>query len=778
MPRSGQIIPPWIHPHVYVVINDNTQYTDYAAGPDEGPVYMCVFVGPKGRNDLLKFNNWSKFCDEYGKPNFKKYGQSMYTPYVGLAKNYCSAWCLRLVAENATYANVVMAVGYKVEAGRLILKVANYSRTNITNLDDLDVFARSIETATPDADGFKWLPILSVWVLGKGSYGNDFRVRLRHDKQADKENSYKNYNFDVISTENGTATVEIFNVTFDYEGVDPLTKVTNFIEDVVNDTDQKGSSIVGCKFYSDQYETLYEAFCKAYKDSVNPPVVTVPVDRLPAITLPSTEKLYHLTKDDGSHQAGFMYVYNATDGVFDTSSFSVQEIGNGTNLPAVASASKSLIYKFVVDYTDTDGTNYPAGSAVITTDNATWTTAPEIIDVEKLPSTTMYTAGTVYELTASDGGFVAGDLVIYDATTNGFVLYVVEETEDPEVPWTISTWDMFGYDRINKTTNEFIEFADGLETVAILDIEGTPLMSGDDGDFADSVDTATRDAAIEEAFMKAFDGSVDKKIKSTRRAPADLMFDFGSSLQVKNAMVGLALERMDAQLYLDTGLVNTVYDLYDMGLAMYDINHYLVSKQAQMFKVADPVTGKNIPVTFCLWLASAFPNHYRVYGNHTPLAGESYATISGYVKNSIRPIIDADDHDIKEKLLTEYQLNYIECLDEDTYIRGTQTTSQHESTDLSEENNVRVLMEIKRKIERLTYTRQFHWSEREDLRLFEESCNEIFSSYRGTKCRELTIHVDSNDWEKTRYIVHVYLEVIFRTFQKRAIVEIDVNPRV
>jgi hypothetical protein len=117
-------------------------------------------------------------------------------------------------------------------------------------------------------------------------------------------------------------------------------------------------------------------------------------------------------------------------------------------------------------------------------------------------------------------------------------------------------------------------------------------------------------------------------------------------------------------------------------------------------------------------------------------------------------------------------------LDEDTYIRGTQTTSQHESTDLSEENNVRVLMEIKRKIERLTYTRQFHWSEREDLRLFEESCNEIFSSYRGTKCRELTIHVDSNDWEKTRYIVHVYLEVIFRTFQKRAIVEIDVNPRV
>jgi hypothetical protein len=215
-----------------------------------------------------------------------------------------------------------------------------------------------------------------------------------------------------------------------------------------------------------------------------------------------------------------------------------------------------------------------------------------------------------------------------------------------------------------------------------------------------------------------------------------------------------------------------------MGLTMYDINHYLVTKQAHMFKVADPVTGKNIPVTFNLWLASVFPNHYRVYGNHTPLAGESYATVSGYVKNSIRPIIDADDHEIKEKLLVDYKLNYIECLDEDTYIRGTQTTSQHESSDLSEENNVRVLMEIKRKIERLTYKRQFHWSEAEDLRLFEEGCNEVFSSYKGTKCRELSVKVDSNDWEKTRYIVHVYLSVVFRTFQKRAIIEIDVNPRV
>lgn len=758
-------------------INDYTYYDDYVDDNFGGPTYLCVFTGPKGRNDLLKFVNWSAFCREYGKPNWKKYGQAMYTPYVALAKGNCAAWCLRVTAKNATYANFITVVDYKVESGKLVLKFTNYSRANIRNLTDLEVYAQSLTRTTPDADGFKRVPIFYTWSLGRGQYGNDFRVRFRHDKNADKENAYKNYNLDVISTEEGTSTIESFNVTFDYEGIDPLTKVTNYIDDIVNDTGKKGSSYIGCQFMDDEYHTLFDAFCEAYKEAISPTIETVKVDRIPAVTLPPTDELFHLTADDGSFPAGFMYVYDATDGVFKTSAFSAEE---GTTLPDVTAASRSVIYKLTADYTDTlTGETYPAGSALITTDNTTWTTAPVINDVAKLPSTTLYTAGTVYELTANDGTFLAGDMIIFDTDSSEFVLYVPDTTgDDVEVPWTISTWDMFGYDRLTGGDNEYIEFADGIESVSILDLEGVGMVNGDDGDLSENVDTATREAAMYEAYQSAFDGEVDKKIKSTRRAPAELMFDFCAPIEVKNAMVSLVLERMDAQLYLDTGLLNTVYDLYDMGLTMYDINHYLVTKQAQMFKVADPVTGKNIPVSFSLWLASVFPNHYRVYGNHTPLAGESYATVSGYVKNSIRPIIDADDHEIKEKLLVDYKLNYIECLDEDTYIRGTQTTSQHESSDLSEENNVRVLMEIKRKIERLTYKRQFHWSEAEDLRLFEEGCNEVFSSYKGTKCRELSVKVDSNDWEKTRYIVHVYLSVVFRTFQKRAIIEIDVNPRV
>jgi hypothetical protein len=87
-------------------------------------------------------------------------------------------------------------------------------------------------------------------------------------------------------------------------------------------------------------------------------------------------------------------------------------------------------------------------------------------------------------------------------------------------------------------------------------------------------------------------------------------------------------------------------------------------------------------------------------------------------------------------------------------------------------------MEIKRKIERLAAKRRYRWAEPEDLRMFKDACDEIFSTYRGVKCKSLDIDVKSSAWEKIRYIVHVYLAVVFRTFQKRAIIEIDVNPRV
>ena len=776
MPRSGQIIPKYLQPHEEVYINDNTYYEDYTDDND-GPTFLCVFVGGKGRDKLLFKRSFSDFVAEYGYPNYRKWGQAMYMPYTMLYTGNAQCWCLRLTADDATYSNIIFVVGYKQEDAKLKLKFQTYTRTNIRNIDDLEVFANTLEKNTPDADGYKYVPILTVWALGKGSYGQDFRVRLVHDKNADKENDYKNYNLQLLSTEKGSAMIENYNVTFDLEGADPYTKLTNFIEDIVNDEVGSGSKRIACQFFSDNYNKLFEEFCEVYENNgfIAPTVKSV--DRLPSITLPSSSVLYNLTKADGSKSAG-MYVYDATDGVFNASAFTVQEV---TTLSVTGSAN--VIYKLTQNYEYEEAgdppvmKSYEAGSYIF--NNGEYITAPDIIDVDMLPSTQLYEEDVVYQLTRDVGNKEKDSLWIFSDTYNDFIAYV-EEDHSPEVenPYTIGTWDMFGYSRFTKEDEPLIEIDGGLETVTLMDIEGVALASGDDGEFADDIPTTTREAAFEQAYINAFQGVTDKKILSKRKTPVDLILDFGSSVEVKKAMASLALQRMDCSVRLDTGLLTNIDDIYDISVALGSINTYAVSKNAGMFKTLDPITGKIIPATITLWMAAQYPIHYALYGNHTPFAGENYAVLSGYKIGSIRPEIDADDMDIKEKLYADLRINYVEALDEDTFVRGSQNTSQSEWSDLSEENNVLVLFEVKRKIERLAAKNRYRWVDGTALSDFVEDCETVFSSYAGVKCKTLNISASMNAWEETRYIVHIYLEIVFRSFQKRAIIEIDVNPRV
>lgn len=774
MPRSGQIIPEYTQPHEEVYINDNTYYED-TTSDNSGPTFLCVFAGGKGRSDrLILEKSFSKFVTEFGLPDYRKWGQPMYMPYVALYTGNAKCQCLRITADDATFANLILVVGYKQEAGKLKLKFKTYARSNLRSIDDLEAFAATLETSAPDADGYMYMPIMRFWSLGKGEYGNNFRIRISHDKNADKENDYKNYRVELLSTEDGAKKIESYNVTFFIDATDPNTKLTSYVDEIVNDEGGKGSERVGCAFEYDNFSKLFDEYKKVYANNGYIPPTVEDVDRLPSIITPSTTTLFHLTADDGTKKAGDMYVYDATAGKFVQSAFSVSDVAS---LPPVNTASLSIVYKLTAD--DATDSTKKAGTSWITTDNAAWTPAMTITDVNMLPDPRLYTAGVVYKLTRDIGGTkVAGSEWIFNATANDYIAYVSSGPSTPDpLLYTLATFDIFGYNRFTKADDQFIVFDGGKESIHIMDIEGIALATGDDGAFSMSKPSSEREQAMNRAYINAFQGVTDKKVLSKRRAPVDILLDACHSIETKKAMVSLALQRMDLSVRLDCGLISNVSDLYDIGDQLNSIDTFVVSKNAHMFKTTDPVTGKQIPVSITMWMAQKYPLHFLTKGNHVPMAGENNATLSGYVKNSIRPCIDADDMDVKEKLLTEYKINYVEAIDEDTYIRGTQETSQVKSSDLSEENNVFVLLEIKRKIERMAGKRRYEWSEEDDLRIFKENCDEIFSSYRGTKCKTLTIKVAMSAWEKTRYIVHVYLSVVFRTFQKRAIIEIDVNPR-
>lgn len=774
MPRAGQIIPKYTHPHDEIYINDNTEYTEYTS--DSGGVrFLCAFPAKKGRNKLLNFKNLSKWCNEYGAPNYRLHGQATYMPYVLLSTGLAEVQCMRIVAEDSTYANLILCADYKVETGKLLLKFKMFSRTGLRDLDDLETITNSLETITPDEDGYKRLPIMSFWCLGKGAYGTDFRIRISHDKSADKQNEYKNYNIEVLSTENGSSSIENFNVTFYIDGTDSLSGVSNYVQDVINDIDEddngNGSTHIGMEFFYDNYQTLFDKYTEAYNSQGAPKVTIEKVDRLPAITLPASDVIYNLTQTDGSKAAG-MYAYNASQGIWAASSYTINTVAS---LGVATSANTNVIYK--LSQADNEK---PQGSQWIT-DGTQWLAAPTIIDVAKLPSIVKYTDGTVYELTDDDGSKLAGTQWIYNDTASDYIAYVAPVVDDVDpIPYTISSWDMFGYNRFTKENDEFMEVVNANEEgLKLFDLEGVGLLNGDDGAMSESQPESVREAAMDAAYIKVFTGESNRYLLSARRTPIDMVLDANLSINVKKQMAAFAVQRADHLLRLDFGLLQTTTDILKMNTSLGTLDSWLISKNAGMMYTNDPITGKKIPVSITLWMANAYPTHVAQFGWYTPFAGERYATLTGYSSpKSVKPVYDEDlDAETLEELYDDHRINYIEAADENTLFRGTQVTSQKKYSDLSRENNVMTTLEIKRRIQRLIYNNRYNWTESADIQNFKEDCEQVFSSYIGTRCKSLTIEVSQTAWEKVRYILHVYLSVVFRTYQERGIVEIDLNPR-
>lgn len=772
MPRAGQIIPRYIHPHDMVVINDNTVYQDYTADNDGIVRYLCIFPSSKGRDKLMKFNNFSKWVDEFGLPNYRTYGQAPYLPYVLLSTGLTEVYCIRITASNSTYANLILVAGYKEDNGKLRIKFKVYSQEGLRNADDLDTVANSLETLVPDEDGYRYVPIATFWSIGRGLYGNDFRIRITHDKAADKDNDYKNYELAVLSTEDGASLVESFGCAFYVDALDPLTNKTIYVEDVVNDEDGNGSNKINMQFFSDNYQKLFNEYEKIYYANAED-VVPTDVSELPALELPSAEALYNLTAADGTYAAG-IYVYNSSAGMWAASTYSIMEV---TALPTGAGILPTNLYHLSAPYTSGSDT-YEAGYYASSNGGSSWTKI-DVYNVTKLPSITLYTPGVVYRLTAADGDKPVGSMWIYDATANDYVAYTAPEAEDKEpLDLTIENWDMFGYNRLTGELDENMVVEGGTDSLTFMSLEGNALMNGSDGDLGEEQPVNVRQRAIEEGFTRALDGQVDRLVLSTRHTPFEQMYDANLSVNIKKALAAFALKRKDFALHLDCGLLQTTSDLRSMATSLGSIDSYLISIDSGMMMTMDPITGRNIPVSILLWMAQKYPSHVANFGWHTPFAGERYAIVSGYSSNKqIKPAYDEElDADILEELYERYHMNYLQCLDEHTFVRGTQITTQSVKSDLCKENNVMVTLEIKRKIERMIAKNRYNWTDNESIRIFKHDCQMLFSSYAGYKCQSLDIDVKQSAWERTRYILHAYLAVVFRKYQERGIVEIDLNP--
>jgi hypothetical protein len=616
MPQQGQIIPSYLHPHVGTYINDNTEFTETVAPAEEGLRSVFVFASPKGRDGVvLEQRSAAELVEEYGKPNFKLFGQPQLNAYAWLDAGQTKAWTMRVMPENAAYANLVILAKVKVDTTdttpKMVVHFEAMQHSGLTSLDELAAQTELMTVTEPDVDGFRTFPIVAFNSLGRGVYGDAFRVRLNPSVQADKENDFRNYRVEVLELENTVTRKEVFTGTLFPDALDGMTSL--FLSDIMNDAED-GSKKVGIHVVEENLTAIYNL----YKAEIAPDTT--------------------ITEEEFSILSGLTKA--------------------GTAVPA----------------------------------------------------------------------------------------YQIDSTH--------------------------------VEAVALDNPEGIPLAGGEDGDFAYVQETlGDRDAAIDKAYIDAFSGKIDPAITSKRRTPSEVILDAGYSDDVKRELITLMTKRYDAYGFIDGGILNSTTDAIEWGEAMGSIGDRVFSKEFQHYRIRDPFSGKNIPVTITFFYARMLPGHFRSNGNQTPFVGEQFAKLTGAIKNTLKPVVDADDLETKEALYN-LRLNYFQTLAENTYVRGTQSSSQAIWSDLSEENNMHVLLEIKRKLENMVAGLSYNFSEAEERKMFTEDANRLFEGYAGTKIRSGEVTFDMTPWEEERSILHCYMAIVFRTMSKRAIVEIDINKRV
>lgn len=613
MPRNGQIVPQYLHPHVQTYVNDNTIFQETTAAVEEGKSIICVFTSGKGRDGvLLNKTSIEEFIEEYGYPSYRVDGQAIYNAIAALSSGQVSVNAMRIMPDDAAYANIVVnaLVKYDTDEDQLEIKYEAVCHNSLTVADSIESLTDALESEEEDEHGYITIPVMAFRSLGRGTYGNAFSVRVSGAPQSDKENGFKTYRFEIYETTNGLKKVELFEGSLFVDAV--TSQGTAFIADAMNDT-VDGSNKLSMYVSPNALDRIYAMYCEVNPDTT------------------------------------------LNDWEFD--------IFNGTDLSG-----------------------------------------------KKIPQ-----------------------------------LNIVTE-ENP-----------------------------------LLVTEGLRLSYGTDGSFAASAlstkrELSNREDAISAVYVKAFKGELDRTILSKRRMPTLAMFDANYAQEVKRAMVDLAIKRGDFRLYLDGGLMTTLAEAVSYGQSMESISHRNISKEFQHYITRDPFTQKNIAVTTTYFLIKELTKHICVNGSQYPFTGENYATLSGHVRNSLKPVVDVDDLEAKEQLY-ELRMNYYEAIAEDTFVRATQSTSQSEWSDLSEESNCLVLLEMQNLLEDLVYSLTYNFASAEERARYTEDATRLLESFQGTKVQEATVYFDMTAWEAERSILHCYLAVTFRGMVKRGIIEIDINKR-
>lgn len=368
-------------------------------------------------------------------------------------------------------------------------------------------------------------------------------------------------------------------------------------------------------------------------------------------------------------------------------------------------------------------------------------------------------------------------------------LYDAYKTANPDCTLSCVEFDpFFGLDKNTRTALPNLEIksdadadpaGEGETAISVSSTTGVALLGGSDGALSADADPTERATTLNNLYLNAYTGVTDPQIKSKNRFPTTFIMDANFSKDVKLAIANLAAKRGDCMAMLDCGTGITtkasVKAYVDENLGS-SISNRCATVEPYCMKVRDPYTSKAVTVTSTYWLSGRYPAHIQEWnGKHRPLAGNTFGIIDGYIRDSVYPVFDEDLDSTVMDELAENHINFAKYNANQVVVRAMQDTKQNKQTNLSEQNNVLILLDIKRDCERLCAAYEYDFSEPTDIARFNTDVEIIAARYRDAQVRSINAYFDKNDWESERNILHLYVEMVHKDLVKITIIEIDVN---
>lgn len=738
MASTIQIVPKWKHSYVETFVYDNTEVTDRPANDASDAVKtMHVFRSSRGVDNLLvKKTNANLFAEEFGKTDYKKYGQALMMPYASLNGGATTS-NMRLMPHDATYANSNLYIYYRV------------TEREVPLVDDEAALAAYSD-------------------IGQGE------VEFPTDPQPDPGNPDTPGTTPDPNPTPSVKKVPVFQVIFRSTKMKPeLNAATNRLVT---------GGATGLRSKND-LNAMAKAIVKPIAGR------EIPADGSP---VPSwTGKYIGTFYTTGRGVYGNNYRWRAVKNT-DYEKDYTRELYTFDILSAEGGLKKVAAYVGSIQDCVVNENSVRIDDVLSSYSIGTY---PVAVTLDDYAIQDVYDAYVEFlEGLAADGlevtipSYEEFDPLFgqYIKTSEPYEYYQVVTLDDDAYPIVDdpdncaidnSTGNPLGggYDGLfsmfkDETTGESVYGPTMPITAEIVKNEGMNDLSGY------TIGVTTVEALL---YVKAFNGKIDRKILSTIRVPADYVCDGNYPYEGKVALAKLLDGRWDCLGYYDVGLgvesfsqatLNMIKNTYD-GV----FNTNAVSKNVQKFQVKDPFSKRWVWVTQTYKIAEQLPVHFYTFGIQEAFA-KSNARYTGIRTDSVTPSIDLWENELMSTL-SERRLNYIEAADEDVYQRGMQNTSQSITSDLLEESNMHILFWLKRQIEKDVFNYQYHFSDPAERATFRQVEVAKYENIVGTMVSSLDIKFDMNEYETERQIIHCYVEVVFRTLAKQGIIEIDVNKR-